>query len=181
MSENTEKRELSEQDMAEAMKAMREVLDKKAADRPTYVSAFFEMWEVALRNVRAAREAVESHPSIGLTPEAWKDYLCPYAIFPQFYFARLMGHLELPEEERFRDLAAQLDTAWNDFFASVRAHRPNAAALVERMDVERRTVHNEIVPLYTGEAATELTPVWAAAYKALVRDHAEFAEVLIHD
>jgi len=42
-------------------------------------------------------------------------------------------------------------------------------------------VHNEIVPLYTGEAATELTPVWAAAYKALVRDHAEFAEVLIHD
>jgi len=181
MSENTEKLELSEQDMAEAMKAMQAVFDKEAADRPSHVAAFFNMWEAALRNMRAAREAVENHPSIGLTPEAWKDYLCPYAIFPQFRFARLMGHLDLPEEERFRDLAAQLDTAWNDFFASVRAHRPNAAALVERLDEERRTVHGEIVPLYTGEAATELTPAWAKAYKALVRDHAEFAEVLIHD
>jgi len=181
MSERTEKRELSEQDMASVMKAFQEVVAEKAADRPAYVAAFFEVWEVALRNVRDAREAVDAHPSVEVTLEAWKELLQPYAFFTQLTYARLMGHLELPEDERLRALAGQLDEAWAAFFASVLKRHPKAADLVARLSAARQTVHNEVVPLYTGEAATELTPTWAKATTALEKDHPEFAEVLAND
>jgi len=161
------------------MAGMRDYIESKAADRPNYIKLFFAMWENAVAAVDGAAENILTHQHVGIDKESWTSLYEPYGMWQCIYFARLMDHLEMEEEQRLLDVQEQYNRAWQKFCAATLVRHPDLREVVDRIAENRRAAHEEIVNLYTGESLPALTPRWAKAYEALERAYKPLSEGLL--
>lgn len=151
------------------MKLLHDLIDRRSADRASYLNAFYAGWLETAQNLDTFAEMSLVHETFRFDPEdnLFERFFYPYTTFALIYFAKLMDRLAPDEETRFREAADKYDHAAQKFFTMLSAKHADLNDTLQKARGAQSVLQSEVTDLFLGEIPPEFTPRWARALRDL--------------